>query len=528
MNMPTSPFGITTSTNPATGKSLGGIANTNMEAFPQLVAKARDAQKVWGAMSYATRRKHIEKMRAYIVANGDKIAGIISEENGKTRQDALVTEVIPSSLACAWYGKHAARILKPESRSAGSIIFMQKHSKVVHLPLGLVGIISPWNYPLSIPFGEVIMGLMAGNAVMLKVAAATPLVGQVIDDIVNAGDLPDGLFTHVVGSGGTVSTAMFAHRFDKVFFTGSVPTGKQLMAQAAPTLTPLSLELGGKDPMIVLEDADLDRATNGAVWGGFQNAGQTCAGIERIYVHANIYDDFMALMKTKTAALRHGVGNQPGQVDIGSMTTEKQLSTVQQQLNDALEKGAVVEAQSQPVGDVSNGLFHPATLISNVNNNMTVMVEETFGPILPVEKFTEVEDAIARANDCSMALTASVWGNKGAQDVAKRLVAGVVAINDHLMTHGMSEMPWGGPKESGLGRTHGPEGLLEMTRAQGVTWDRFKGKRNLWWYPQDENSYAALQAALVMGNTKNPITFLNAALKVMPAMIRGMLTTWKP
>lgn len=528
MNMPASPFGVTQSFNPATGESLGGIPNTNMDAFPELVKKAREAQKVWGAMSFAQRRQRIEKMRHYIVDNGDKIAGIISAENGKTRQDALVTEVIPSSLACAWYGKNAARILKDESRSAGSIIFMQKHSKVVHLPLGLVGIISPWNYPLSIPFGEVIMGLMAGNAIMLKVAAATPLVGQVIDDIVAAGELPEGLFTHVVGSGGAVSTAMFERRFDKVFFTGSVPTGKQLMAQAAPTLTPLSLELGGKDPMVVLEDADLERATNGAIWGGFQNAGQTCAGIERVYVHANIYDDFMALMKAKTSALRHGLGTTPGHADIGSMTTEKQLQTVKHQLQDALDKGAVIEAQSQPVGDVDSGLFHPATLISNVSTDMEVMVEETFGPIVPVEKFTDIDDAIARANDCSMALTASVWGSKGAHDVARKLVAGVVAVNDHLMTHGMSEMPWGGPKESGLGRTHGPEGLLEMTRAQGVTWDRFKGKRNLWWYPQDEQSYAALQAGLVMGNTKNPITFIGAAFKVLPAMVRGILTTWKP
>ena len=528
MNMPTSPFGVTQSFNPATGESLGGIPNTNMDAFPQLVTEAREAQKIWGAMSFAKRRHHIEKMRRYIVDNGDKIAGVISAENGKTRQDALVTEVIPCSLACAWYGKNAARILKPESRSAGSIIFMQKHSRVVHLPLGVVGIISPWNYPLSIPFGEVIMGLMAGNAVMLKVAAATPLVGQVIDDIVSAGDLPKGLFTHVVGSGGAVSTAMFDNRFDKVFFTGSVPTGKQLMAQAAPTLTPLSLELGGKDPMVVLEDADLERATNGAMWGGFQNAGQSCAAVERIYVHANVYDEFMALMKAKTKALRHGVGTEPGKTDIGCMTTQKQLQTVQHQLQDAVEKGAVIEAQSHAVGDTESGLFHPATLISNVDTSMEVMVEETFGPILPVEKFDNIDDAIARANDCSMALTASVWGKKGAHEVAEKLVAGVVAVNDHLMTHGMSEMPWGGPKESGLGRTHGPEGLLEMTRTQGITWDRFKGKRNLWWYPQDENSYAALQAALVMGNTRNPITFIGAAFKVMPAMIKGMLSTWKP
>lgn len=528
MNMPTSPFGVTPSTNPATGESLGGVANTNMETFPSIVEGARNAQQQWGQLPYKQRRQHIEKMRRYLVDNADKVAGIVSQENGKTRQDALVTEVLPCTLACAWYGKHSARILKSENRGAGSIVFMQKRSKIIHVPLGVVGIISPWNYPLSIPFGEVIMGLMAGNAVILKVAAATPLIGQLIEDIVAAGELPEGLFTHVVGSGGAVSTAMFENRLDKVFFTGSVPTGKQLMAQAAATLTPLSLELGGKDAMVVLEDADLDRATNGAIWGGFQNAGQTCAGIERVYVHASIYDDFMALMKTKTAALRHGPGNGIGQVDIGAMTTSKQLQTVEHQLEDALAKGAVIEAQSQATGDLSNGNFHPATLISNVNRDMEVMVEETFGPILPVEKFNTIDEAIAKANDCTMALTASVWGGKNAEQVATRLVAGVVAINDHLMTHGMSEMPWGGPKESGLGRTHGPEGLLEMTRPLGISWDIFKGKRNLWWYPQDENSYKALLAAIHLGSPRNPIVFLKAACAVLPAMIKSMFATWKP
>lgn len=528
MNMPITPFGDTQSFNPATGESLGTLPNTNMDAFPEIMAEARAAQKIWAQKSFSERRKYIEKMRRYIVDNSDEIAQVIAKENGKTPQDALLTEVLPCSLACAWYGKHAGRILKPERRRAGSIVFLQKSSKVLHLPLGVVGIISPWNYPLSIPFGEVVMGLMAGNAVILKVAAATPLVGQAIEKIVAAADLPEGLFTHVVGSGGAVSTAFFENRVDKLFFTGSVPTGKQLMAQAAATLTPLSLELGGKDPMVVLPDADLERATNGAVWGGFQNAGQTCAGIERVYVHSSIYDDFMALMKKKTAALRHGASKVPGEVDIGSMTTEKQLSTVQHQLQDALDKGAVIEAQSHAVGDTTNGFFHPATLISNVNNSMEIMVEETFGPVVPVESYDDIDDAIARANNSTMALTASVWGNKGAQEVAAKLVAGVVAVNDHLMTHGMSEMPWGGPKESGLGRTHGPEGLHEMTRTQGITWDVFNGKRNLWWYPQNEASYQTLKAALHMGSPKNAWDFIQSAFTVVPALLKGLAKTWKP
>lgn len=528
MNMPHTDFGMTTSVNPATGETIATVPNTNMNEFPQLVEQARIAQKAWGETSFKQRRKHIEKMRRYIVENGDKLARIISQENGKTLQDALLAEVIPCALACGWYGGNAAKVLKPETRSMGSVLFMQKRSKIIHLPLGVVGIISPWNYPLSIPFGEIVMALMAGNAVILKVAAATPLVGKAIEDIIAAGDLPKGLFHHVIGSGGSVSTAMFDNRLDKVFFTGSVPTGKQLMAQAAPTLTPLSLELGGKDAMVVLASANLERAANGAAWAGYQNTGQSCGAVERIYVDETVYDEFVDLLKTKTAALRHGKSAKPGDADIGCMTTEKQLQTVQHQLEDALNKGAVIEAQSQ-AGDVEGGSFHPAVLISNVNNDMEVMREETFGPILPVEKFSSVDDAIARANDCSMALTASVWGSTGeAKKVAEKLIGGVVTVNDHLMTHGMSEMPWGGPKESGIGRTHGPEGLLEMTRPQAISWDMAPGHRNLWWYPQNEESYNNLLAALVMGNTKNPITFVIAALKVFPALLKGLVTKWQP
>lgn len=524
MNMPITDFGSTQSFNPSTGELLIEIANTNMNEFPQIVEKARIAQQAWQQKSYKQRRVHIEKMRRFIVDNGDRIAKVISDENGKTPQDALLAEVIPSALACGWYGKNAAKVLKPKSRAMGSILFMQKRSKMIHLPLGVVGIISPWNYPLSIPFGEIVMGLMAGNAVILKVAAATPNVGKLIEEIIAAGELPDGLFAHVVGSGGAVSTAMFDNRLDKVFFTGSVPTGKQLMAQAAPTLTPLSLELGGKDAMVVLASANLERAANGAAWAGYQNAGQSCGAVERIYVAAEVYDEFLSLLKTKTEALRHGKGQQPGDIDIGAMTTRKQMETVQHQLDDAVSKGAVIEAQSQ-AGDVEGGTFLPATLITNVSNDMEVMREETFGPILPVEKFSSLDDAIARANDCTMALTASVWGKTSeAKKVAERLVGGVVTVNDHLMTHGMSELPWGGPKESGLGRTHGPEGLLEMTRPQAISWDMMPGYKNLWWYPQNAESYNNLLAALKMGNASNPVSFLAAAIKVIPALIKGLIS----
>ncbi len=519
--------GETRSHNPATGEDIGTLPNTPFEDIPRIFAEARKAQKGWAAKSFAERRYHVQLMRRYIVDNAEQIARVISQDNGKTRMDALATEVIPCSLACKWYGHNAQRVLRSRTRSTGSLIFFHKRSAIERVPLGVVGIISPWNYPLSIPFGEVVMALMAGNAVLLKVAAATPMVGRVIEEIVDAGNLPPGLFHHVVGSGGNVSTAMFRHGIDKIFFTGSVATGKQLMAQAAETLTPVSLELGGKDPMIVLEDADIERAANGAAWAGYQNAGQSCAGVERIYVHESVYDEFVSVMASKTRALRHGA-DIDFNVDIGSMTTAKQKSTVEAHLEAAVRDGARIVAQSRQVGE-HDGLFHPATLVTDVHHEMQLMREETFGPVLPVMKFSTVDEAVALANDSTMALTSSVWTRdlKRGREIASRIHAGVTTINDHLYTHGLSELPWGGWKESGLGRTHGEEGLLEMTHAKCVNWDLLPARRSVWWYPQDEKAYRSLLLALRFGSPRDALEFVWTSLRLVPFLLRRWFTPWK-
>ncbi|MEQ9547591.1 MAG: aldehyde dehydrogenase family protein [Marinobacter sp.] len=512
-----------TAMNPANGQTLGSLPYTQAHQIPEMFSQARKAQAVWAEKSFSERRQHMKKMGNYIRDNADELARIVSESNGKTRMDALATEVLPCLMACDWYGKNAASVLKPEYRGPSSLLWIGKRSEIRQDPLGVVGIVSPWNYPLSIPFGEVVMGLMAGNAIILKVAAATPLVGRAIEDIVAAAELPDGLFHHIVGSGGQVSSAMFENGIDKLFFTGSVPTGKQIMAQAAATLTPVSLELGGKDPMIVLDDADLERAANGAAWAGYQNAGQSCGGVERVYVHEAVYHRFVELMAEKTKALRHGVPDNKCSVDIGSMTTAKQRQFVEGQLADAVRDGAKIVAQSQATSD-QDGEFHPATLVTDVHHDMALMREETFGPVIPVMSFKTEDEAVALANDCTMALTASIWtrNTKRGKILADRINGGVVAINDHLYTHGMSDLPWGGPGESGIGRTHGPEGLLEMTHSKVVNWDWLKAKRNLWWYPQDEASNNAIHNALHLVAPRSPVDFVRASLRVMPAMIRKM------
>lgn len=517
----------TVSINPATMQEVGRVVDTDMSRLPELFAQAREAQKVWAATPFSVRKRHILKMRDYIVTHAEELSSIVSRDNGKSRIDALATEVIPCALAANWYAKKAARHLKPKRLPGSSLLFFNKRNQIVHVPLGVVGIISPWNYPLSIPFGEIVMALMAGNTVMLKVAATTVLVGEAIERIVAAGELPEGLFHHIVGSGAEVSRGFFENGIDKIFFTGSVATGKRLMAEAASTLTPLSLELGGKDPMIVLPDADLERATNGAAWAGYQNAGQSCGAVERIYVHESVYDRFVELLAAKTKAMRHGVDTDYD-VEIGAMTTPEQLETVRSQVESAVAAGAKIVAQSSPKGS-ADGWFYPATLLTDVDHSMAIMREETFGPVLPVVKFRDIEEAIRLANDSTMALTSSIWTRNISlgRKIAARLHSGVTTINDHLYTHGQAETPWGGWKESGLGRTHSHIGLEEMTNVKLVNWDVLSSSRNLWWFPFDRQTYSALLQALRSVMDPSLLSRMVNGIKLTGFMVRKMFTPWK-
>jgi acyl-CoA reductase-like NAD-dependent aldehyde dehydrogenase len=520
--------GETVSYDPATLEEVGRVPNTDLSRMPEIMERARAAQKEWAKLTFDERKAHILKMRDYIVEHAEELATIVSRDNGKLRLDALTTEVIPSALAADWYAKNAEKALAPRNLPLGSMLFINKRNQLRRVPLGVVGIISPWNYPLSIPFGEVVMGLMAGNAILLKVAAATIMVGEAIERIVAAGGLPDGLFQHIVGSGGAVSTAFFQQGINKLFFTGSVPTGKQLMAAAAKTLTPLSLELGGKDPMIVLEDADLERAANGAAWAGYQNAGQSCGGVERVYVHESVYDAFVDLLAKKTRALRHGPDHEHD-VDMGAMNTQEQLKTVERQVDAALAAGAKIIAQSKPCGDNAKGYFYPATLMTHVDHTMELMREETFGPVIPVMKFKTLDEAIALANDSTMALTSSIWTkNVGlGKQIASRLESGVTTVNDHLYTHGQSETPWGGWKDSGLGRTHSALGFDEMTQPKLVNWDIMPAKRNIWWYPFDRFTYEGMLAALRVNFPRSFSGWLRDVTTLSKLMLKKMFSPWR-
>lgn len=515
-------------TSPLKSDALSDSRKTKPSSFDRAIfSKARRAQAVWGAYSFKERARHIQKMESYLAERVDGIAMEVSRATSKTPVDALTAEVIPCVMACQWYRKNAERYLKPQKLKTSSLLFSNKKSDLHRLPLGVVAVISPWNYPLTIPFGEVVMGLMAGNAIILKVASNVSSIGRLIQKIVAQAGLPEGLFQVLEGRGDEVSDFLFEEGIDKIFFTGSVAVGKELMKKASDTLTPLSLELGGNDPMIVLEDADLERASSGACWAGFQNAGQTCGGVERVYVHESIYKKFVALLIKKTISLRHGTDHSQV-LDMGGMTTEKQFKTVVSHVEEAKRMGARVVAQSTLLG-TKEGFSYPATVLTDVTHEMKIMKEETFGPVICVMPFSTEEEAILLANDSHLALTSSVWSKnkKRAYELAQKIEAGVTCINDHLYTHALSETPWGGWKESGIGRTHGAEGLKEMTHVKLINWDLLSSKRNLFWYPVDEKTYANLRSIIDFLYPKNLIQFLKISSKILLFATKKMFSSWK-
>lgn len=485
--------------NPATGEVLGHSPLDDAEAVREAVKRAREAQRVWGALSPRERGRRLKPVLDRLLREADALAEAIHLDNGKTRTDAMATEVLPAVLALRYYIRKAPRFLAPTRPRPSTLLLAHKRSRVVRVPWGVVGIVSPWNYPFAIPFSEVVMALLAGNGVVLKTASEAQLVGRRLFACFQDADLPDGLFAFVNLPGREAGPAFLEAGVDKLFFTGSTAVGKELMALAAKTLTPLCLELGGNDPMLVCEDADLDRAAAGAAWAGFQNCGQSCGGVERIYVHEKVYDAFVERLAARVEALRVG-GEGGGGVDVGAMTTARQLETVKAHVEEAVARGARVAARS-PAPEGNPGLFHPLVVLTQVDHSMRVMREETFGPVVGVMKVRDMEEAVALANDSTYGLTASVWSRnrRRARALALRLQAGVVTLNDHLMSHGLPETPWGGFKESGLGRTHGAEGFAEMTQPQVVVDDLLSPlPRAPWWHPHDETVYGGLSALLFL------------------------------
>ncbi|GJQ61918.1 MAG: aldehyde dehydrogenase [Melioribacteraceae bacterium] len=505
--------------NPATGEEIGISRVHTKEEVLEIISNAKTAQVSWGNTSLKIRVQTLLKVRDFIVNNADRIASTIAQDNGKTLIDALATEVIAAAMAVNYYCKKSKKFLKPYSTGVGNIMLINKRGKIYRRPYGVTGIISPWNYPFAIPFSEVVMSLLAGNAVVLKTAGETQLTGLILKEAFDNAGLPEYIFNYVTMPGKLAGETFLEGKVDKLFFTGSVGVGKILMRQASYTLTPINLELGGNDAMIVCEDADPYRAAKSALWGGFQNAGQSCGGVERIYVHEKIYDSFMEHLKFNIENLKVGIPDHYD-IDMGCLTTQKQVNIVKEHIEEALSRGAEIFVKSSIPACGQN--FHPAVVLTNVNHDMLVMKDETFGPVVGVMKFSDYDEAIELANDSYLGLTASVCSRdtSRAKNIAYQIKAGAVMINDHLMSHGLPDTPWGGFKESGIGRSHGKLGFDEMTQPQVIINDILPGvKNNLWWHPFDKKLYDGLGGILKLlysGKVDEKVGGFAKLLKILP------------
>jgi succinate-semialdehyde dehydrogenase/glutarate-semialdehyde dehydrogenase len=510
--------------NPATGELIGSYPLDTADDVRAAIERARVAQEAWARSPYRERSQALGRVCAALAARSDEMASIIGANNGKTRLDALVTEVLPAILALRYYRAQGKRLLASRRLGGGSILMFNKRSRLQRVPYGVVGVISPWNYPFAIPFSEVAMALLAGNAAILKVATDSLAVGKALAGLLEGAGLPEGLFAYVNLPGREAGEAFIEGGVDKLFFTGSTEVGRELMAKAAARLIPVVLELGGNDAAIVRADADLDRAAAGIVWSGFSNAGQSCGGAQRVFVERSVFDAFAAKLKARVEGLRTGPGSD-FDIDMGCMTSARQKKTVEDQVARSLDMGAKVLARSPLDPELEKGNFLPAIVLGEAPPDSPVMREEVFGPVVAVLPYEGEDEALRLANDSALGLTASVWSRdrRTARALASRLHAGAVTINDHLMSHGLAETPWGGFGDSGIGRTHAELGFLEMLQTRVVVDDVLPGvKKDLWWQPYSERVYRghASIIALVAGQG------LFARLKGLFGVLRLFLRYW--
>ena len=469
------------SVNPATGEVLGELDSAGPTEVRAAVARAHAAQLEWDAWGIHNRVKVMRRFQQILLAHKTDIARRITQEAGKPLVEALLTEVLVVLDATRFLIENAFAILREEKLTHGNLAMKTKSGRILREPYGVVGIISPWNYPFSIPATEALAALVAGNAVVLKPSELTPLIALELQALLREAGVPDDIFQVLPGDGET-GAALVRSEISKLIFTGSVTTGRRIAQVAAERLLPVVLELGGKDPMIVLEDADIDVASSGAVWGAFMNAGQTCLSVERCYVHQSLYSVFLEACAEKVRKLRVGHGIDPAS-EIGPMIHERQVRVVETQIEDAKQRGARVLVGGTRLRELGPTFFAP-TVLADVDHNMRVMQEETFGPVLPVTPFREETEAVRRANDSDFGLAASIWTRDRARGerLARQINAGTVMVNDAVSCFSISEAPHGGVKASGLGRTHGRWGLEEMVRVKYVDSDRLPRIKKIWWF----------------------------------------------
>jgi len=465
---------------PATGRQLRDVPTLDADAVAALVQAARRAQPDWEAAGFRARSEIFKRAQKWVIANSERVATTICSETGKTRDDAAV-EVSVAAQSFGFWAKMAPKYLADDKlRSRSPLAFMRK---VVtrYSPVGVVGVIGPWNYPLVNLFCDAVPALLAGNSVVLKPSEVTPLSALLVLEMMAECGLPDGVLQ--VATGGAVTGEAVIDGVDYVMFTGSTRTGKRVMERAAQTLTPVSLELGGKDPMIVCADANIDRAANAAAYYGLNNSGQVCISVERVYVEAPVYDEFVEKLLANVAELRQGPPGDPGTVEVGAITFGPQVEIIERHVLDATQPGATVAAGGHR--SAGPGRFFEPTVLLNVDHSMACMTEETFGPTIPIMRVADVEEAIAKANDSEYGLQASVYTKdmRKANSIARRLQAGAVTINDSQVNYTVFDAPMGGWKSSGVGSRHGAAGIRKYCRTQTILFTPLAPKRDVHMFP---------------------------------------------
>ena len=506
--------------NPATGELVGTVETLTPAKVQGVVDEVAEVQPFWAALSLEDRARYMRRASDVLLEDIDQVSELLTNEQGKPRVESYTMEILPTIDALNWIASNGPEILSDEKLSMPTFLKTKK-AKFTYEPYGVVGVIAPWNYPWSIPFGEVAIALMAGNGVVLKPASLTPMIGERIRQTFEKAGLPEGLVRTVHG-GGRIGDALVKSTAGKIFFTGSVDVGRKVGIECAKRLKGSVLELGGKDPQIVCADADLANAVSGAVWGGFANAGQTCSGIERVYVHNDVADEFLGGVVRETERLTVGDPRE-WTTEIGPMVSEDQAKIVNELVDDAVESGAKKLTGGPTEVKGMKGSFIAPVVLTDVTHEMRIMKEEIFGPVLPIVRVDSEEEAIRLANDSQFGLGASIWTKDRAKGerMAHRIESGMVWTNDHSFSHGACQCAWGGVKESGLGRSHSKFGFYESVNIKQLAWEP-GWTRDMWWQPYDRKLADAIRysAQLLYSRNGNRLKALREGFRPLVEVTR--------
>lgn len=507
---------VLVSYSPVTGEVIGDVPIHDPSSLNQVIKSSRKAQVEWAAIPKRKRVALLQNLLSLMAERSEELCALVAKETGKPLVEAMNTDVMASlttiDYCIGWLKRHPDEMEIHLGGFHTMMRYMGRRSYVRYRPLGVVGVIAPFNFPLAIPFSQTVMAVTAGNAVIVKPSANTPLSGHMIETLFKEAGFPNGVVRAVSGKG--IGKALAAAPVDRIVFTGSTEAGRKVMMSAAQRLTPVTLELGGKDPMVVMDDADLERAASGALWGSFVNSGQVCVGVKRILVHKDVYSHFLDILLHKTEMLKQGDGIEDPDVSVGAMIDDEAVATMEDQVRRAVEQGGKVLVGGARTPGMTGSFFMP-TIITGLSTSSDLWKEETFGPVVMVTAFNDDLEAVRMANDSPFALSGSVWtkNTDRGKMIASAIRSGTVVVNNCLYTYGLPSTPWGGRGESGFGRTHGQWGMMELMEPHHVHVDSGKFPRDIWWMPYDQESWD-------MNRTLIDVLFRSRGLKKVKGLLR--------